>query len=148
MSSKIKIALIAISSLIIIGILAWKFVNKPTEDVSGLMPKATYHCQQLIDSMTADTSMARTMIDELVVIEGRVKSINKDSNSTTVELGDTSSMSSIICQIDTRHQDDFKDINQDQTVSIKGKITSCNIDTDLGLGSTIQMNFCSINKHK
>ena len=86
------------------------------------------------------------MIDQLVVVEGQIKSITKDTKSITIELGDTSSMSSIICQIDNRHQEDFNSSIEGEVISIKGKITSCNIDTELGLGSTVQMNFCSLNK--
>jgi len=101
-----------------------------------------------MDKTTGDTSSTNKLIGELVEVIGTIKTITRDSASTTVELGDTASLSSIICQIDKRHQDDFNTFKEGQEVVIKGKISGFNIDTELGLGNTIQMNYCSLHKNK
>lgn len=80
--------------------------------------------------------------------EGLHQKISVDSNSTTIEIGDTNSLSCVICQIDSRHQDEFKSCKVLDPIAIQGFMTGYAIDNDLGLGNTVEMNFCSQFKNK
>lgn len=146
MNKKLLYGLILLSLLAVGVALVLQYVNKPSDDFAATTPKASFTFQQLIEKTSSDTSSLTKLIDELVAVDGAIKKIMKDTASTTVELGDNSSNSSIICQIDNRHQTAFESFKEGQLVSIKGKLTGFTLDLDLGLGNTIQMNYCSINK--
>jgi aspartyl/asparaginyl-tRNA synthetase len=99
-----------------------------------------------MEKTTADTSALNILKDVLVAVNGQVKSITKDEKSATIELGDTTSMSSITCQFDNRHLADLTSVKEGSQISVKGNITGFSIDTELGLGNTIEMKSCTLNK--
>jgi hypothetical protein len=146
MNSKVKYGLIVIALLGIAIVIVLKYVNKPMDDYADMKPKATYSFKEIMDKTSNDTSSLNHLVNELVSVKGVIKKIIKDSASTTVELGDTSSTSSIICQIDSRHQASCSFLKEGQPVCIKGKIAGFELDLDLGLGNTMQMNYCSLEK--
>jgi hypothetical protein len=146
MNSKVKYGLIVIALLGIAIVIVLKYVNKPMDDYADMEPKATYSFKEIMDKTSNDTSSLNHLVNELVSVKGVIKKIIKDSASTTVELGDTSSTSSIICQIDSRHQASCSFLKEGQPVCIKGKIAGFELDLDLGLGNTMQMNYCSLEK--
>jgi aspartyl/asparaginyl-tRNA synthetase len=83
--------------------------------------------------------------DKLVGIDGNIKSIKNEANAIAIELGDTNTMSSIICQIDTRYTKEFNQLKTGEHIALKGIITGYTIDTDLGFGNTVEMNYCTKN---
>jgi len=146
MNKKLKYTIIVVLLFAIIGALIWRYVNKEVTDLSGKQPDKTYSFSELMDKTSGDSASLQQLIDQFIAVNGKIKNITKDSVSTTVELGDSTSLSSIICQIDQRHQADCYDLKEGQDVCIKGKISGFSIDLELGLGNTMQMNYCSINK--
>lgn len=147
MNKTLKYALIFLVAVAIIGFVAWKYVNKASEDFADQKPAVTISCKELLDKSSNDTAGVRKMIAQLVEVNGVIKKITNDSSACTIELGDSTSMSSIICQMDTRHIDESKSMKEGDDVTIKGKISGFEIDNELGLGNTIQMNYCSPIKH-
>ena len=51
----------------------------------------------------------------------------------------------MICQMDQRHLAETNELEAGQQIRIKGKFTGYTLD-ELGLGNTLEMNFCSIEK--
>ena len=146
MNKKVKYTIIVVLLLAIIGALVWRSVNKEVNDLSGKQPDKTYSFNELMDKTSGDSATMKGLVGQFIAVNGKIKKITSDAVSTTVELGDTSSMSSITCQIDQRHQADCYDLKEGQDVCIKGEISAFSNDLDLGLGNTIQMKYCSINK--
>ncbi len=147
MGNKLKYTLVILAVIAIAGVIVLKYVNKAADDFSDTAPKATYSFKAIMDKMSNDTSSLRSLVHELVAVKGVIKKITKDSTSTRVELGDSSTASSITCQIDDRHQASCSFLKEGQPVCIKGKIAGFNIDLDdLGLGNTLEMNYCSLEK--
>lgn len=146
MNKKLKIFLFVITAILLSAILVWKFVNKETEDFANQKPAQTFTFQQIMDKATADSNAINQLKDILVAVNGQVKSMTKDEKSATIELGDTTSMSSITCQFDNRHLADLTSVKEGSQISVKGKITGFSIDTELGLGNTIEMKSCILNK--
>ena len=146
MNKKLKIFLLVITAILISAIIVWKFVNKATADFANQKPAQTFTFQQIMDKATADTSALNKLKDVLVAVNGQVKTITKDEKSVTIELGDTTSMSSITCQFDNRHLADLTSVKVGGQISVKGNITGFSIDTELGLGNTIEMKSCILNK--
>lgn len=146
MNKKLKIFLFVITAILLSAILVWKFVNKETEDFANQKPVQTFTFQQIMDKATADSNAINQLKDILVAVNGQIKTITKDEKSVTVELGDTTSMSSITCQFDNRHLSELNSVIEGNQISVKGKITGFSIDTELGLGNTIEMKSCILNK--
>jgi hypothetical protein len=146
MGNKLKFTLVMLTVIIIAVIIAWIYVIKASDDFSEEVPKATYTFNEIMDKTSNDTSGLSRLVDELVAVKGVIKKVTKDSTSTTVELGDSATSSSIICQIDGRHQASCSFLKEGQPVCIKGKIAGFNVDLELGLGNTIQLNYCSLEK--
>jgi hypothetical protein len=146
MNKKLKIFLLVLSVILISAIIVWKFINKATDDFANQKPAQIFTFQEIMEKTTADTSALNILKDVLVAVNGQVKSITKDEKSATIELGDTTSMSSITCQFDNRHLADLTSVKEGSQISVKGNITGFSIDTELGLGNTIEMKSCTLNK--
>jgi uncharacterized protein YdeI (BOF family) len=146
MNKKLKIFLLVLSVILISAIIVWKFINKATDDFANQKPAQIFTFQEIMEKTTADTSALNILKDVLVAVNGQVKSITKDEKSATIELGDTTSMSSITCQFDNRHLADLTSVKEGSQISVKGSITGFSIDTELGLGNTIEMKSCTLNK--
>jgi uncharacterized protein YdeI (BOF family) len=146
MNKKLKIFLLVLTVILISAIIVWKFINKATDDFANQKPAQIFTFQEIMEKTTADTSALNILKDVLVAVNGQVKSITKDEKSATIELGDTTSMSSITCQFDNRHLADLTSVKEGSQISVKGNITGFSIDTELGLGNTIEMKSCTLNK--
>ena len=81
----------------------------------------------------------------MILINGPIKNIKRENNDVTIELGDSNTLSSMICQMDQRHLAETNELEAGQQIRIKGKFTGYTLD-ELGLGNTLEMNFCSIEK--
>ncbi len=123
--------------------IAMKYVNKPVNDYSNQDVKTTFNFADIMHKVSNDTASLIELKDQLVGIKGLVKKVTSDSISTTLEIGDTNSMSSVICQIDTRYKSDFTAFKPGDAIAVKGIITGYTIDTDLGFGNTVEMNYCT-----
>lgn len=146
MNKKLKIFLLVFVAISISAVLVWKLVNKETEDFSNQKPAKSFTFQQIMEKATTDSNTIKQLKDVLVAVNGQIKKITKDEKSVTIELGDITSMSSITCQFDNRHLDELTTINEGSQISVKGNITGFSIDTELGLGNTIEMKSCTLNK--
>lgn len=118
---------------------------KGTTDYSNQKPDFTCTQTSLLQAVDGDTNVLHPMRNRLVLVQdGLVKSIQHDSLLSVIELCPTEGGSSIVCQIDPRHNEDLKSIQAGQPISLKGILTDFTLDTDLGLGNTIQLNYCIV----
>lgn len=146
MSKKIKLILSFVLVAIFVAAIVWKYVNKASTDFYNKKPDVTFTFTQIMEKAEADTAFVTSLKSSVVSVSGTVKKISTDAQATSIELGENESMSSIICQMDQRHASDLAAIKEGSAIKIKGKVTGINIDTDLGLGNTLEMNFCSLDK--
>jgi Cu/Ag efflux protein CusF len=144
MSKKLKIFIGLLVFALIVAFAVYKYANKPNDDLANVKATQNYQFAELMDK-TSDTASLSKLKECVICVNGQVKKIDKDSSSITIELGDTVSTSSVICQIDQRHCNEFQSVKEGDKIAIKGKMAGCTIDEDLGLGNTIEMNFCTIN---
>jgi hypothetical protein len=126
----------------------WQYVHKAPPDNSDKKPDVTFTFPEIMEKVSKDTASLSQLKDKIVCMKGCIKKISIDSNSTTIQIGDTNSLSCVICQIDSRHQDEFKSCKVLDPIAIQGFMTGYAIDNDLGLGNTVEMNFCSQFKNK
>ncbi len=138
----IPIALILIVAALAFGLYAY---FKESTDYSNKEPDTSISLSELLQKVDTDTSALNKMRNQLVLInEANVQTIQADSNMSVLVLGTSTSSSTVVAQIDPRHNDEVKNIKQGQTISIKGIFSDYTLDTDLGLGNTIQLNFCTL----
>lgn len=146
---KLKKWLKVLLVLALIGVFStWivlKYVNTPNIDYSNTKSDINLTYTALLkETKTNDTLTFKKYINKLIAITGPVKKIKNDSLGYVIQIGDTANLSSIVCQIDNRHNNDFKTVKLGQIITIKGKITGAS--NDELLGTTVEMNFCVLHK--
>lgn len=148
MKKYIKILIIGFTLAMLLGILTWKFViNKEVTDHKNTKSEYSLSMENLIqEAEKNDSVMNVTYMNKLIEVKGKIRNIETDMKSTTIELGDTLSMSSVSCQMDERYSDELKQLKENEEIKIKGVYSGATSDTELGLGSTIILNYCTINK--
>lgn len=144
--NKKKWLFIILGVMLVMAALVYQYVNKSTEDFSNTKPKEDFSFATLIEKTNQDTASLGTLKDQIIGVSGAIKKISKDQHSMTLELGDSVQTSSIICQMDARYLEEFSSLTEGQSINLKGKMTGFTIDTDLGLGNTIELNYCTLNK--
>jgi hypothetical protein len=147
----LKRILIAVIVLGIAGFLVWKFIiNAPNPNLKDKKVDFTISANDLFKEISSGDTLIKTKyIDKIISVTGNIKNI-MPSDSTVINIGDTTSMSTIQCQIDPRNNEAAKVLKENTVVTIKGKFAG--IDGDISdplmaeLGTTIVLNFCSIEK--
>ncbi|MBL7765710.1 MAG: hypothetical protein JNJ58_06445 [Chitinophagaceae bacterium] len=146
MSKKLIIILILTAAVLISAFFLWNWVNQASTDFADQKAEKRYHCTQLLTQISQDTASFNQLKQKLVAVEGHIKKITREDSSLTIEMGDTNAMSSIIFQIDKRHLSSFQSCKEGDSTCIKGIVTAFTQDLELGLGNTLEMNFCSLEK--
>jgi uncharacterized protein (DUF1330 family) len=121
----------------------YKEFNRKTKSVGE--QKATFSLKQedLLKEFSADEKAATQKFGGKVLeVNGTVKLVETDeSGYTTVVLGDSASLSSIRCSIDSTQMQTAISMQPNTTIIIKGVCTGYNAD-ELGLGADVILNRC------
>lgn len=145
-----KIILILI--LLDIGFGVWQGFteyNRTNKDISNVKADIKIEATDLIKQYESnDSSANKKFLDKITEITGPVKEVSKDeAGYYTVILGDTTSMSSVRCSMDSVHQDDAAHLTAGSSVVVRGVCTGFNKD-EMGLGSDVILNRCVIVQNK
>jgi predicted lactoylglutathione lyase len=134
--------------VIIIGVVffALKEYNRKQKDVADISAAYNMSSNEIITAFTADEKAANIkFLDKVVAINGTIKSNDKDEQGAyTVVLGDSSSMSSVRCSMDSAHNNEAADLKAGSPVTVKGICTGFNADELLG--SDVLLKSCTIKK--
>ena len=132
--------------VIIIGIsfFAYKEYNRKATDVADLTPAFTLSSNEVISSFTGNEKAANTKyLDKVMAVNGTIKSIDKDDRgSFTVVLGESGSMSSVRCSMDSSHNMEAANLQSGKSITVKGVCTGFNADELVG--SDVILNRCTI----
>lgn len=78
----------------------------------------------------------------IVEVSGMVKEIvNDERGHYIVSLGDTNSLSSVRCAMDTLYSEELGSMQRGAITTLKGNFNGFKAD-ELGIGSDIELNFC------
>jgi hypothetical protein len=156
-----KIVLVLLLAGGIAGYLVWKRINQPNKDFKNVAAKETLSMQALMQKLeSGDSATLKKYTAEgyLVAVTGTVKSFVASDSSSTINLGDSASRSSIQCQMDTRHNEDAKALTPGTIVTVKGVVAGIKKQEsgdaisellgDVSLGTDIVMNFCILDTKK
>jgi tRNA_anti-like len=148
MNKKLKIFL----GLLIFGALSaaivYKYAMRRVADLSESKADFSITAADAVAKLSnADTSALKIYSNKILSISGMVLDITKDSTALTITIGaDSTNANTIICQADARHIAEFDNFKKHDAITIKGNYTGYNIDDELGLGSSLQLKNCVINK--
>jgi hypothetical protein len=134
--------------LIIAGGSAWygySEYSRSNKNYQNVKPDFSLSAINLIREFEAgDSTASRKYNGKAIEISGNVKSIDKDEKGFyTVTLGDSSSLSSVRCSMDTTHKDDASALPVGSSVMLRGACTGFYKD-EMGLGSDVILNFCAV----
>jgi hypothetical protein len=137
MKRKKIIRYILISLFVIVAIAAlyiYKEYNRTHKDTALLRPDYSLEASNLVKEFEMDEPASNKKFwDKVIRVEGIVKDVIKDEKGFyTLALGDTSSMSSVRCSIDSVHSNEAAIIKKGSIVAVKGICSGFNADELLG----------------
>lgn len=133
-----KIIRYVLLSLLLIGgtsaIYIYKEYNRTHKDTARLKPVYSLAATDLEKEFEGnETASTQKYADKVLRVEGIVKEVVKDDKGFyTVVLGDTLSMSSVRCSIDSLHSKDVMEVKKGTTLAVKGICSGFNADEMLG----------------
>ncbi|NOT52007.1 MAG: hypothetical protein HOP10_12105 [Chitinophagaceae bacterium] len=137
MKRKKVIIYIIITVFILVGIAAlyiYKEYTRTHTDTALLKPDYSLEATSLVKAFETDEQASNKKFwDKVIRVEGVVKDVIKDEKGFfTLALGDTSSMSSVRCSIDSVHSKEAANVQKGSLIAIKGICSGFNADELLG----------------
>lgn len=151
MKRKKKIVMIMLIALVVLGavvIYVYKEYNRSHKDTSELKPDYSITATELLKEFESGESAANKKYwDKVILVDGMVKGLSKDERGVySVTLGDTASMSSVRCNMDSIHNNEAAGIKNGSKIAMKGICTGYNADELLG--SDVILVRCVVNAKK
>lgn len=151
MSKKKKwlyISLLFVIMITLAGFYLYREYNRKHEDIAGLAANYTVLASDIIKEFETDQeSAAKKYGDKIIITSGFIKDILKDDRGFySLMLGDTNSMSSVKCSMDSVHNNEAATLQKDAYATIKGVCAGFNADELLG--SDVILVRCMIDKPK
>ncbi|MBI5856423.1 MAG: hypothetical protein HZB42_02135 [Sphingobacteriales bacterium] len=137
MKRKKIIRYILVSLFVIVAAAAlyiYKEYNRRHKDTASLKPDYSTEAASFIKEFENNEKAAnKKFLDKVIRVEGVVKEVVKDEKGFyTLALGDTASMSSVRCNIDSMHTKEAVAVMKGNKVAIKGICSGFNADELLG----------------
>ncbi len=112
----------------------YKEYNRTHKDTAKLKPDYSLPAARLVSEFeTNEQASNKKYWDKVIRVEGDVKEVLKDDRGfISIALGDTSSLSSVRCSIDSQYTKDAGHIRKGDKVAIKGICSGYNADELLG----------------
>jgi hypothetical protein len=147
---KTGLALVLLALAIAAGVYGYKEYNRGNRDMTKTKADTRISATGLIAAyISGDTLADQKYLGKVIEVEGNVKKIEKDeSGFYTLVLGDTASLSSVRCSMDTIHQSDAAGLATGSSVTLRGICTGFKKNELLGvdLGSDVELNRCALIK--
>ena len=149
MNRKKKWLYISVLSLLVIALITfyvYKEYRRTNRDTSELKPDYVITASSIINDFEADQAMAnKKYTDKIILTKGFVKDILKDDRGFySLLLGDTLSMSSVKCSMDSIHTYEIATMQKGNYAAVKGVCAGFNADELLG--SDVILVRCVIDK--
>lgn len=144
--------LIGLLLLITIGIGVWqglKEFNRTNTDIVNVKADVKISATDLIHAYETNDSLSnQKYLGKIIEVNGSIKKVEKDgSGGYVVVLGDTASLSSVRCALDSTHNQDAAALQSGSSAIVRGICSGFNKD-DMGLGSDVILNRGAIIKNE
>lgn len=126
----------------------YKEYNRTNKDTAVLEPDYTVPASSIVKEFETDESLAgRKYTDKIILAHGLIKDILKDDRGFyAVMLGDSASMSSVKCSLDSIYNDMALTLQKGTYTTVKGVCAGFNADELLG--SDVILVRCVIDKNR
>jgi len=116
------------------AIYIYKEYNRKHKDTAKVKPDYSITATGLIKEFEANEAASNTKyLDKVIRVEGLVKELARDEKGFySIILGDTASMSSVRCSIDSVHAAGAAAVKQGSAIAVKGICSGFNADEMLG----------------
>lgn len=117
--------------------------NRKSTNLADAKADYTVSVNDIISQFSKDEPGSNAKyLSKVIEVSGLIKKVDEDENGFyTLVLGDTASMSSVRCSLDSMINKKVSSFTTGQTISIKGVCTGYSAD-DMGLGSDVILNRC------
>lgn len=134
--------------LVTAGMGAWqglKEYNRTNQDLAKAKAEVKIPVNELIhDYETNDSLSNKKYLGKIVEVNGPIKKIEQDdSGMYVIVLGDSTSLSSVRCSMDSIHNKDAALLKAESSALIRGNCSGF-IKDEMGLGSDVILNRCVI----
>lgn len=152
MKRKKKIILYVILSVLVIAgaaaIYIYKEYNRAHKDTAKLTADHAVKATDFVNEFTGNEQASNKKYwDKIIHVDGFVKSVNKDDRGFySIIIGDTASMSSVRCSMDSIHNNEAATVKPGSMIGIKGICSGFNADELLG--SDVILVRCVIDQKK
>lgn len=151
MKRKQKFVAITMAVFIAAGFYGYKEYSRRNRDLKTIKPELEITATGLIKKFESDEANTNKVFlakkEFIISVTGNVKEVRKnESGFYSVALGDTASMSSVRCSMDSAHQQEAVSLAKGTNITIKGAFIGYNKDELLG--SDIILNRCVIEEKK
>lgn len=152
MSKKKIIWIIILLAVAVAAFYGYKQYTRTNKDLAKVKPDITIGATALIAEYAANDTVAnKKYLGKIIEVDGNVKKIERDENGYyTVVLGDTTSLSSVRCSMDTVHQQDAARLIIGSSAILRGACTGFKKNELMGedLGADVELNRCAVIEKK
>lgn len=125
------------------GWYAYRAYTGKVKSLSKVKTEITITANELLAAFEKDTAAAnRLYLGKVIEVTGHVKSVETEEGAATVSLGESGTMSSVRCSMDTAFVQQAASIQQGSAITVKGACTGF-ISEEL-LGSDVILNRCIV----
>ncbi|MGZ8558976.1 MAG: OB-fold protein [Chitinophagaceae bacterium] len=144
----VYILLIVLLALGVVTVYIYKEYNRTHEDTAQIKPDYSLTASSLLKEFELyEPASNKKFRDKVLLVEGMVKDVVRDDRGLySLILGDSTSMSSVRCSMDSAHNHEAKIAKKGDWLAMKGICAGFNAD-DL-LGSDVILVRCVIHSKK
>lgn len=134
--------------IITVGIGTWqglKEYNRGNKDIADVKADVKISASDLIHEYETNDSLAnKKYLGKIIEVNGAIKKLDNDgSGGYVVVLGNTTSLSSVRCAMDSTHNRDAATLKTGSSAILRGHCSGFNKD-DMGLGSDVILDRCAL----
>ncbi|MGZ8518245.1 MAG: OB-fold protein [Chitinophagaceae bacterium] len=120
--------------LVVVVVYIYKEYNRTHEDTASIKPDYSLTAGNLIKEFeTEEPASNKKYWNKVILVDGMVKEVSKDDRGLySVILGDTASMSSVRCSMDSIHNHETAAVKKGDHLAVKGICAGFNADEMLG----------------
>ena len=133
--------------LLAAGMYGYNEFNRQRADSGSLKPKFSIDATALLNEFISNEQEANKKYggqNIIVAVTGTIKEVSQSRNGYyTILMGDTGSLSSIHCSMDTAYATGFNQLKRGSQATIKGNFNGYKAD-EFGIGADVELNFCVV----
>lgn len=134
---------VIVGVLVVAVLYGLKEYFRTNKDLAGEKPVASLKAPELIKAFDTDSAGSnRRYVNQVIAVSGIVTAVQDKENPVVVTLGETGTLSSVQCSMDSTHAADLSGIKIGKTLSVKGLCTGA-LQEEI-FGTDVVLNRCVV----